>query len=615
MNNKHKILKEKFGYNKFKMNQEDAIDRILDKKNTLLIMPTGGGKSVCYQIPGLMKEGVTVVVTPLLSLMKDQVDTLINMNINAKSLTSNTTKDEKKLIFRDMYNNNLKFLYASPEMLVKSELIPYLDQHKDINISLFAIDEAHCVSMWGHDFRPEYLEIGNILKQHSHIPIIALTATANEKTKQDIAKSFNIQPENILKNSFDRPNIHYSIISKKQDGYAQLKKFLKHNSDSSGIIYCAYKREVDSLVNKLKKDGFSVDGYHSDVDQQLKEDIQDDFMKDRIKLIVATTAFGMGINKSDVRFVINTTIPYSIEDYYQQTGRAGRDGAESKAIMLFSYKDANKIKNMIRNSDERSDISLEKFNEIVDIASSDSCRRNTVLKAFGEEKTEDCGKCDHCDSKEIESLDYTKFIAKDLISIIKKAGQRISLTDAAEVLKGSTSAKIKNYKKMSEYGKYSNLPSYECEWYARQLVFYGLIDEKEIETDYLDYNIIQYKITEKGFDVLHDISNITLSKPKYDLTENILKPVKSKLNMNSECFNELVRLRYSIAKYKNANPYTIIDSSTLEKIATQIPKSIAELKKIEGLGANRIKNYGTSILKVTTKYQKEMKHTDFIGIK
>ncbi|HVE55859.1 MAG TPA: DNA helicase RecQ, partial [Pyrinomonadaceae bacterium] len=445
------ILKNKFGYDSFRMNQQAAIEAVLAKKDCVVLMPTGGGKSLCYQIPSLILDGLTLVVSPLIALMKDQVDALKANGVEADFLNSSQTSREQTEVFQSVRQGKTKILYVAPERLLQSG-DQFIDFLRDLKISLFAIDEAHCISSWGHDFRPEYIQLGKLKRYFPEIPVIALTATADKLVRKDIFERLNIRSAEVFVSSFNRPNIYYRIVPKR-NSYAQLLDYLAERRDESGIIYCLSRSSVDNLANDLRAEGFSALPYHAGLDSETRDRHQELFLKDEVKIVVATIAFGMGIDKSNVRFVVHLDLPKNIESYYQETGRAGRDGLQSEALMFFSWGDVNKLKGFaeVEGNQRQSEIMLKKLNTMGKFGDLKTCRRRFLLDYFSEELTADCGHCDNCNT-EFEKFDGT-IIAQKALSAVARTGQRFGLSYLIDFLRGSQAKTIRDeHKNLKTYG-------------------------------------------------------------------------------------------------------------------------------------------------------------------
>ncbi len=498
------ILKHRFGYDSFRMNQEAAISTVLSKKDCVVLMPTGGGKSLCYQIPALIFDGMTVVISPLIALMKDQVDALKANGVEAAFLNSTQTTAEQVEVFRDIRSGKLKLLYVAPERLLQSG-DQFLDFLRGVNISLFAIDEAHCISSWGHDFRPEYLRLAVLKTEFPQIPIIALTATADKLVRKDIFDRLNIPKAELFISSFNRPNIFYAV-EPKRNSYSQLLDYLEKRKDESGIIYCLSRSSVDSLAADLRDEGFSALAYHAGMDKRTRDKHQESFLKDETKIIVATIAFGMGIDKSNVRFVVHMDLPKNIESYYQETGRAGRDGLRSDALLFFSWADVIKLKGFaeVEGNAKQSEIMLRKLDLMGKFGDLKTCRRKFLLNYFSEELAENCGNCDNCTTT-FERFDGT-VIAQKALSAVYRTGQRFGLSYLVDLLRGSNSAKIRDeHKNLKTYGVGADVPEQLVRIFPRSHRS-GLCPERRA--------ISILMLTETSMDVLAGKTTVSLIKLK-----------------------------------------------------------------------------------------------------
>jgi ATP-dependent DNA helicase RecQ len=586
------ILKRQFGYDSFRMNQQAAIETVLQKRDALVLMPTGGGKSLCYQIPALMFDGLTVVISPLIALMKDQVDALRNNGVEAAFLNSTQTAQEQVEVFRQIRSGKLKLLYVAPERVLQSGN-QFIDFLKSIKISLFAIDEAHCISSWGHDFRPEYMQLGRLKSYFPEIPIIALTATADKLVRKDIIERLNIRNAAIFVSSFNRQNIFYRVVPKR-NSYAQLIDYLNERREDCGIVYCLSRSSVDSLAKDLCDEGFNALPYHAGLDKETRDRHQELFLKDEAKIIVATIAFGMGIDKSNVRFVVHLDLPKNIESYYQETGRAGRDGLQSEALLFFSWGDVNKLKNFaeVEGNRVQSEIMLKKLNLMGKFGDLKTCRRKFLLDYFSEEFTEDCGHCDNCQT-EFETFDGT-IIAQKALSAVYRTGQRFGMSYLIDFLRGSQAKTIRDeHKNLKTYGVGADIS--RNNWF-----------DYFIARGYLAQSGGQFPVitlTEKSLDVLK-------GNEKVELIKVTVKEDRKQKSLVSEVaheyfkdlFDALKKVRTVFARNENVPPYVVFSDATLVEMATYLPQNEMEMRRISGVGDLKLEKYGADFLEVIRDY-------------
>jgi ATP-dependent DNA helicase RecQ len=615
----HRTLSKYFGYDTFRPLQEDIIKDVLEGKDVFVLMPTGGGKSLCYQLPALLMNGVTVVVSPLISLMKDQVDTLRANGVEAAYLNSTLSYKESNQIKQELEKNLLKMLYVAPERLTLSSTLALFDR---IKVNLFAIDESHCISEWGHDFRPEYRKLSILKRKYPHIPIIALTATATPRVREDTISQLHIEGCNTYVASFNRKNLLYQVRPKK-DTYEQIVEFLRDRKDKSGIIYCQSRKTVDELTGKLRKSGFNALPYHAGLSDAARSRNQDIFIKDDVEIIVATIAFGMGIDKPNVRFVIHYDLPRNLESYYQETGRGGRDGLECECILFFSRGDKYKIDyfiDQIAKSEER-EAARSKLKEVMDYCQSTVCRRRMLLRYFGEElQDENCGGCDVC-LQPVKITDATEE-AKLLIKCVKEVGQRYGITHVTEILTGSNSKKIKEkgHHRLSSYEMGTYLPKDRWADIARELVHQGILrlegsrypllkldkDSEQVIAGKRTVEMMQLassndSLLATGKQIATDQlkrSNVSdhpsdLVRVKEIETEYITKKQTGTVNrIDNELFSRLKELRKKIASKEGVPPYIVFADTSLKQMATQIPLNEKELLEITGVGEYKLQKYG-----------------------
>ncbi len=591
------ILKNSFGYDSFRMNQQAAIECVLAKNDCVVLMPTGGGKSLCYQIPAMLSDGLTVVISPLIALMKDQVDALKNNGVEAEFLNSSQTSREQAEVFQRVKSGQTKLLYVAPERLLQSGDL-FIDFLKNINISLFAIDEAHCISSWGHDFRPEYIQLGKLKRYFPEIPVIALTATADKLVRKDIFERLNIANAELFISSFNRPNIHYRI-EPKRNSYAQLLDYLETRREESGIIYCLSRSSTESLAADLRGEGFSVLPYHAGLDKATRDKNQELFLKDEVKIVVATIAFGMGIDKSNVRFVVHCDLPKNIESYYQETGRAGRDGLESEALLFFSWGDVNKLKGFaeVDGNQRQTEIMLRKLNQMGEFGDLKSCRRRFLLKYFDEDLSDDCGNCDNC-LKDFEKIDGT-VIAQKALSAVYRTGQRMGLGYLVDFLRGSQSQKIwEQHKSLKTYGVGADISKNEWFEYFRDLIAQGFLKQSDGQ-----FPVLQ--LTEKSVDVLK--GNVSVELIKATVKEEKKSSLVSNVSYEyfKDLFADLKTVRTEFARGENVPPYVIFSDATLVEMAAFLPLDANEMSRISGVGELKLQKYGADFLAVIRRYCEE----------
>ena len=592
-------LKEVFGYNQFRGNQELIMQNLLNGKNTFVIMPTGAGKSLCYQLPAISQEGTALVVSPLIALMKNQVDTLVALGVNAAFLNSTLTKTETKRVKKEVMAGNLKLLYVAPESLTKEDNVEFL---KQANISFAAIDEAHCISEWGHDFRPEYRRIKSILQQISNIPIIALTATATPKVQLDIQKNLNMEEANVFKSSFNRENLYYEVRPKNQ-AKKQLIRFLNERKGKCGVIYCLSRKKVEEIAEFLNVNGFNAAPYHAGLESATRMKNQDDFLNEDIDIIVATIAFGMGIDKPDVRFVIHYDTPKSVEGYYQETGRAGRDGLVGDCLMFYSYNDILKLEKFNKDKPvtekENAKLLLE---EMSSYAESSVCRRKQLLHYFGEEFTDYCGKCDNCRHPK------EKFDAKDemitVLKTVKLTKERFGINHLVNVIRGSKDQYVTSYdhNRLEVHGVGSDKEPEFWKSVIRQTMLYGYLS-KDIE------NIGVLKMNEAGKQFLKKPTNIefTVNHVYTDDgdEDQIEKDAVSAKAFDDTLYTQLKALRKKVAKSKNLPPYVIFQDPSLEEMATTYPTTKEEMAAVNGVGLGKVKKFGKPFMELIKEYVDE----------
>ena len=583
-------LQQYFGYNSFRHNQEEIIDNVLAKKDSVVLMPTGGGKSLCYQIPALILEGVTIVVSPLIALMKDQVDALKLNGVAAAFLNSSQSGAEQSAIMEQLKSGRLKLLYVAPERLLgQNNLLNYL---KDINVSLFAIDEAHCISHWGHDFRPEYLVLGQLKKQFPAVPIIALTATADSLTKKDIIQKLEIKDFTVYENSFNRPNISY-YVKEKRNYFEQLTIFLAEHKDDSGIIYCLSRSSTEKLAEDLREEGFAAAAYHAGLEKKIKEEAQDKFLKDEIKIIVATIAFGMGINKSNVRFVVHVDLPKNIEGYYQETGRAGRDGLPSEAILFYSVADVFKLKNFARveGNEAQSKIMLKKLDQMAAFCETRQCRRKYLLNYFDEHAANFCGSCDVCLSQE-EKVDAT-IEAQKILSAVTRLREKFGINYVIDFLRGSSTTKTE-HQSIKTFGIGKGVSKDQWKMYVKDMLQSGYLQQSDTEYPALQLNEVSRQIL-KGEMQVKLVKSVSVNK-------ELVQKNTSTESVNSDLFKKLKAIRFELAREEKVAAVQVFSDATLVELATYLPLTNSSLAKILGFSAIKQEHYGHHFLDAIIDY-------------
>ncbi len=619
----HETLRKYFGYSDFRPLQENIIKDVLNDRDTFVLMPTGGGKSLCYQLPALLKAGITIVVSPLISLMKDQVDSLKESGINAAYLNSTLKPVESRKLYADLKNGDIKILYIAPERLNMSHTIDLL---KTLNVGLFAIDESHCISEWGHDFRPEYRRLNLLKKIFPDVPIIALTATATPKVREDTIKQLAINGCRTYVASFNRENLFYRVREKKET-YNSLLQYLRKKKGDSGIIYCQSRRTVDSLTTKLRKDGFNALAYHAGLSDLQRGKNQDMFIKDRTNIIVATIAFGMGIDKPNVRFVIHYDLPKNLEGYYQETGRGGRDGLECECLLFFSRGDKYKIEYFIKQKEKKEDrdIALRQLMDMVDYCETSTCRRKVLLRYFGEDTPQDnCGKCDICLQPRVE-VDGTAD-ARLLLNCIYELGQRYGMNHVIDVLTGSRAKKVtdKKHHLLKCFGQGDMHPKTFWIDIAREMIRKDMIRvegtrypilQLSSKSEELLNGKLSFLFTRKVEEVDKRNNNGTLINVSKDNKEDVngsTVVVHRKINNDPDngLFNRLKELRISLAQMQDVPPYIVFADTSLRQMAAKKPKNKEEMLKITGVGEYKLKKYGDLFLKEIEKHCKTTQEKD-----
>ncbi|MBT1686970.1 DNA helicase RecQ [Dawidia soli] len=583
------ILQKHFGYSSFRLEQEAIVRAVLAQRDTLVLMPTGGGKSLCYQVPALCFPGLTVVISPLIALMKNQVDALRLNGVHAAFLNSTQTPSEQSAVVDAARAGTLKLLYLAPESTFLKELPRYA-------VSLLAIDEAHCISHWGHDFRPEYLNLAQLRTLLPKVPVIALTATADRQTRKDIVDKLSLQNPAMFVSSFNRANIRYTVESKQQSG-EKLLQFLRSRGDDSGVIYCMSRNSTEEIAAFLTRAGFEALPYHAGLDRTVRSRHQDQFLRDEVKIIVATIAFGMGIDKSNVRYVVHMDLPKSIEGYYQETGRAGRDGLDSEALLFYSYGDVTKLKRLahVPDNEAQTEIAYNKLDQMAAYGDLRSCRRRYLLQYFDEPAPAHCGNCDVC-LAEHEQIDAT-ILSQKVLSAVSRLQGRFGAGYVIDFLRGSQATRIQEFhKKLPTYGIGADVSKNDWHDVIRELIAQGYLAKADGQ-----YPLLQ--LTDRSDDVLRRATTVLWRRPLARAVEHEPATVEEAAPAyDTSLFQQLKDLRRRLAAADNVPAYIVLSDATLQELASYLPHGREEFSRISGFGQQKLERYADAFGEIITNY-------------
>lgn len=593
-------LKKYFGYDSFRPMQDDIIQSVLNGKDTLVLMPTGGGKSVCYQIPAVVLPGTAIVVSPLISLMKDQVEALRANGIRAAYLNSSLDSYEMRRVEDDLFNGHLDLCYVSPEKMVSGEFLPLL---KKVKVNLFAVDEAHCISGWGHDFRPEYTRLQFLKKIFPRVPIIALTATADKVTRRDILTQLEIPNAEVFLSSFDRPNLSLEVRPGRKR-IEQIIRFVKERPEQSGIIYCLSRKSCEQVAAKLLSRNIKADYYHGAMSSAERDRVQENFINDVTPVICATIAFGMGIDKSNVRYIIHYNLPRNMEGYYQEIGRAGRDGTVAETVLFYSFADVLSYRRMYENEpSEQTPLKLAKLDRMYQYATAQVCRRKILLNYFNEHLREDCGNCDIC--KNPPSLTDGTVVAQKALSAVARTKQKVGLNLLVNILRGSRAYAVISggYHNIKTYGAGADLSFEEWRHIVEQLIHLGFLDIAHDEKNQLKLNAAGREVLFDGRKV--DIISYESYKKREELAKkDKVKPQSERERVRDGLFEHLRTLRTKIARREDVPPYVVFSDKTLEEMAAMRPTENDEMRAISGVGEQKMQKYGQDFIKAVIGYAK-----------
>ena len=585
----HQTLQEVFGYSEFRPHQAPIIETLIEGRDAFVLMPTGGGKSLCYQIPALHRDGVAIIVSPLISLMKDQVDALVVNGVRAAFYNSSLKAEEARRILAQLHAGELDLLYVAPERLLNDD---FLNRLCGLKLALFAIDEAHCVSQWGHDFRPEYVQLGQLRRHFPEVPMIGLTATADPQTRQDVLHKLGLQHAECFVTGFDRPNIRYTVVEK-QKPFDQLQAFLADHHGEAGIVYALSRKRVEEVADRLAASGVKARAYHAGLGDKERKNVQEIFLRDDIDIVVATVAFGMGIDKPNVRFVIHYDLPKNIESYYQETGRSGRDGLPAEALLLFGYGDIAISRGLIEkgNNPEQKRIELHKLQAMVGFGEAQTCRRRVLLGYFGERLLKDCGNCDVCLNPP-ETYDAT-VDAQKALSCVFRVGQRFGVGHVVDVLRGAQTQRVLDlgHDKLSTYGIGAEKVAEAWNSLIRQLIHRGYLTQ-----DVAAYSVL--KLTEAARPLLRGEEQLVLAKPRIRIKtlQKKGRPQVGDFDYDDELFDALRMRRKRLADAEGVPPYVIFGDATLAEMAAKMPTNEASLLAISGVGKHKLMRFGSDFI-------------------
>jgi ATP-dependent DNA helicase RecQ len=590
-------LRQVFGLHQFRPFQREIIEQLITGGDAFVLMPTGGGKSLCYQLPALHRPGLTIVISPLISLMKDQVDALLASGVRAAMYNSTLGESEARDVLRRLHGGELDLLYVAPERVMRPAFINSLQA---MEIALIAIDEAHCVSQWGHDFRPEYAALGELRQHFPEVPLIALTATADPQTREDVLKVLGLHRAHQYATSFDRPNIRYLVLEKHRP-QSQLRRFLARRKDESGIVYALSRRRVEEVAGYLREQGYSAAAYHAGLNRETRKEVQEQFIRDELLIVVATVAFGMGIDKPNVRFVVHYDLPRHLEGYYQETGRAGRDGLPSEALLLFGLQDVATARGQLESkvNEQQRRIDTHKLNSMVGFAESLTCRRRVLLGYLGEQMDQDCGNCDVCLDPP-EAFDAT-LPARKVLSCVYRVGQRFGIKHVVDVLRGADTERIRKFghDRLTTWGIGLEHSHAEWESIVRQLIHQG-----HLLQDIADYSVL--KLTPRALLLLRGEETIELARPRIREKPEKRKVSKAAVDLDEDglrLFETLREIRKQLAQEQGVPPYVIFGDASLLEMCRERPSNEEEFLDITGVGQVKLERHGATFLEAIARDQ------------